>query len=214
MSMKNIFLIMMSVSLISIVKAEQIQPTLDKASFQSRAFMTNIDSLRDSTSNITIQNTSGAQTFTLTGIFIQQLFQANCSTSYHDNHNKLYGTMWSDDISLAPSASTSLGAGYLYSMMMNYLYEAAQNGAPAATTPGSGPGPGTWCIQLGILQGGPAKYPTFFPVTTNVISSTTPLSNVVTWTNNTNPTPIAITCNDGTQQCTANSAATQGFPIS
>lgn len=93
---------------------------------------------------------------------------------------------------------------------MNYLYEAAQNGGPAATTPGNGTG--VWCIQLGILQGGPAQYPTY-----SVITNTSPnvnLSNVVTWTNSTNPTPIEITCNDTSQVCTAASATIQAFPIS
>lgn len=212
--MKTIFLIMMSALLMGTAKAEQIQPALDKAGFQSQAFMTNIDRLRDSTSNITIQNMSGALTFTLTGIFIQQLFQANCTISYHDNHGYLYGTMWSDDISLAPSASTPLGAGYLYSMMMNYLYEAAHHGGPTpATKPGNGTGPGAepraWCIQLGILQGAPATYPTA-AVSPNPSPSAS-LSNVVTWTSNTNPTPIAITCDDVSQTCTA-ATTTQGFP--
>lgn len=208
--MKNIFLIMMSVLLMNIAAAEKIKPRLEGDGVQSKAFMTNIDRLNDSISNITIQNTSGAQTFTITGIFIQQLFQADCTTSYFDNHGKLYGAMWSDDITINPSASTSLGAGYLYSMIMNYLYEAATTPfGPAATTPGNGAG--TWCIQFGILQGAPAQYPTY-SVTTNTTPSPN-LSNVVTWTNNTNPAPIAITCNDGSQQCTA-TAATQGFPVS
>jgi hypothetical protein len=207
--MKNIFLVMMSVLLMGIASAEKIKPTLEKDSIQSKAFMTNLDRLGDSISNITIQNTSGAQTFTITGIFIQQLFQADCTTSYFNEHGKLYGVMWSNDITFIPSASTSLGAGYLYSMIMNYLYEASTTGGPAATTPGNGAG--TWCIQLGILQGAPAQYPTY-----SVNTNTTPspnLNNVVTWTNNTNPAPIAITCNDGSQQCTA-TAATQGFPVS
>lgn len=201
----------MSVLLIGIASAEKIKPTLEKDSIQSKAFMTNLDRLGDSISNITIQNTSGAQTFTITGIFIQQLFQADCTTSYFDNHGKLYGIIWSDAITFNPSASTPLGAGYLYSMIMNYLYEAATTplSGLTATTPGNGAG--TWCIQLGILQGTPAQYPTY-----SVNTNTTPspnLSNVVTWTNNTNPTPIAITCNDSSQQCTA-TASTQGFPVS
>jgi hypothetical protein len=206
--MKNIFLIIMSILFVSIAQAEKVQPTLNKTGLQPKPLMTSTDRLGDSTSNISIQNTSGAQTFTVTGIFIQQLFQADCTTSYFDNHGELYGTMWSSNISFSPSASTPLGAGYLYSMMINYLYEAAQNGGPAATTPGNGAG--TWCIQLGILQGGNAKYPTY-SVSTNTSPSAS-LSNVVTWTNNTNPAPIAITCDDSSQQCTATSASIQEFP--
>lgn len=210
--MKNIFLVMMSVLLMNIASAEKIKPALEKDSIQSKAFMTNLDRLSDSISNITIQNTSGDQTFTITGIFIQQLFQAGCITSYYDNHGQLYGIIWSDDITFIPSATTPLGAGYLYSMMMNYLYEAASTspGLPLTTPGAGGDTAGAWCIQLGILQRGPAQYITY-SVTTNTTPSIN-LSNVVTWTNNTNPAPIAITCNDGSQQCTA-TATTQGFPV-
>ena len=216
---------MMSILFVGIAKAEKLQPTVDKAGFQSKALMTSTDRLRDSTSNISIQNTSGSQSFTVTGIFIQQLFEANCTTSYFDNHGRLYGTMWSSNLSFSPSASISLGAGYLYSMVMNYLYEAEQNGGPTATTPGNNNAVAgrTWCIQLGILQGGlgilpgeGAQYPTY-PVTTNTSPSSS-LSNLVTWVNNNNPTPIEITCYDSSdygsppQQCTATSASIQGFP--
>ena len=207
--MKNIFLVMMSVLLVGIASAEKIKPTSERDSTPSKALMPK-PRLGDSISNITIQNTSGSQTFTITGIFIQQLFQADCTTSYFNQHGKLYGVTWSNAISLSPNATTPLGAGYLYSMMMNYLYEASTNSGPGPTTPGSGAG--TWCIQLGILQGTPAQYTTY-PVNTNTTPSIS-LSNVVTWSNNTNPAPIAITCNDGSQQCTAASATTQGFPVS
>lgn len=206
--MKTIVLIIMSFLLISSAQADKRHLSLDQLGFHSSALMTNTDNLRDSSSNITIQNTSTTQTFSITGVFIQQLFQAGCATSYFDNNGSLYGTMWSNAITFAPNASISLGAGYLYSMMMNYLYEAAQNGGPAATTPGNSAG--TWCIQLGILQGGPAQYPTY-SVTTNTSPSPN-LSNVVTWTSNTNPAPIAITCNNSTQQCTAAAPAVQVFP--
>ncbi len=169
----------------------------------------NIDRLTDSPSSITIKNTSGSNTFTITGIFIQQLFQANCTTSYYNNHGNLYGVMWLESTTFTPSTSQTLGAGYLYSMLMNYLYEAAANGGPAATTPGNGAG--TWCMQFGIIQGSPAQY-----ITASISTLTSPsgtLSNVVTWTNNTNPAPIAITCVDSTQSCTANSVSLQDFPI-
>src|SRR3990167_11229950 len=157
--MKPIYLIIMNVLFISIANAQALQSSpLDKARFQSKAWMANADKLKDPASNITIQNTSEAQTFTITGIFIQYLFEADCSTTYfNQTSNTLYGTMWSDNLSLTPSASTPLGAGYLYSMMMNYLFEAANNGGPAATTPGTE----AWCIQLGVLQGTPAQYPTY-----------------------------------------------------
>lgn len=203
--MKNILLIIINVLFVGIAQAKVTEPKLEKSELQSKL---NIGRRSDSASNISIQNTSGAQTFTLTGIFIQQLFQADCTTSYFDNHGALYGTMWSNAITLTPSASTPLGGAYLYSMMMNYLFESAQNAGPAATTPGAGAG--TWCIQLGLLQGGPAKYPTY-SVSTNTSPSVN-LSNVLTWTNSTTPAPIAITCNNSTQLCTANSATTQAFP--
>lgn len=193
----------------NIATAEKINPMVKRDSVQFNAFMTNSDRLSDSVSNINIQNTSGAQTFTITGIFIQKLFQGgDCTTSYFDSHGKLYGISWSNAITFSPSASTPLGAGYLYSMVMNYLYEAANTppGGTAATTPA-----GTWCIQLGILQGAPAEYTTY-SVNTNTTPSSS-LSNVVTWTNNSSPAPIAITCDDGSQQCTA-TATTQGFPVS
>lgn len=207
--MKNIFLVIISALFIIKANANIISSTLDKTEIQANALMTKIDRLNDSISNITIQNTSGAQTFTITGIFIQQLFQSNCTTSYFNNNGDIYGAMWSTDITLNPSASMPLGAGYLYSMVMNYLYEAAQNSGPVVTTPGSGAG--TWCVQLGILQGGPAQYPTY-TVNTDTSPSAN-LSNVVTWTNNTSPAPIAITCSDTTQNCTANSSVTQAFPL-
>lgn len=216
--MKNTFLIMMSVLLMGIASAEKIKPTLEKDSIQSKPFMTNLDRLGDSISNITIQNTSGDQTFTITGIFIQQLFEAGCITSYFNNNGKLYGIIWSNDITFIPSASTSLGAGYLYSMVMNYLYEAqtTPSSGLTPTTPGNG-ATRTWCIQLGILQGAPAQYTTS-TVPTNTTPNTTPppnLSNVVTWTNRTNPAPIEITCVDSSQQCTASAVVppTQGFPV-
>lgn len=198
----------MCVLLIGLANAKEITSTLNTVNFKSHTFMT--DRLMDTTSSITIQNTSGSQTFTITGIFIQKLFQADCTTTYYDNHGNLYGVMWSDGINFNPSASTPLGASYLYSMLMNYLYEAATNGGPPATTPGNGAG--TWCMQFGIIQGAPANYTTSTISTITTPSST--LSNVVTWTNSTNPTPIAITCNDSTQRCTANTTSTQAFPIS
>jgi hypothetical protein len=171
--------------------------------------MTKIDRLSAPINSITIKNISGTETFTITGIFIQKLFQTNCFTSYFDNHGDIYGAMWSTNITFAPSASTPLGAGYLYSMVMNYLYEAAENSGPAVTTPGGGAG--ISCIQLGILQGGPAQYPTY-TVSTNTSPSVN-LSNVVTWINDSSPTPIAIICSDTTQTCIANSNFTQNFPL-
>ncbi|NCT56250.1 MAG: hypothetical protein GW760_00850 [Legionella sp.] len=193
--MKKIFLITIGISVFFIDIAH--------AAFFDRR-------LGDSLSSITIRNSSEAQMFTITGVFIQQLFQADCTTSYFDNHGDLYGAMWSNDMTLNPSASAPLGAGYVYSMMMNYLYEAAQNSGPAPTTPGNGAG--TWCVQLGILQGTPAQYPTY-TVGTNT-SPSAALSNVVTWSNNTTPAPIAITCVDATQMCTSNASATLNFPSS
>lgn len=191
-----------------VVSAEKMKPIWKKGSVQSSAFIR----VGDSISNIVIRNTSASQTFAITGIFIQQLFQADCSTSYFDNHGKLYGVIWSDSITFNPSTTTPLGAEYLYSMVMNYLYEAATSpGGPVATTPGSGGATRTWCIQLGILQGAPAQYTTY-----SVTTETNPnpnLSNVVTWTNNTSPAPIAISCDDGEQQCIA-SATFQDFPVS
>ena len=201
----------MSFLLMNIASAEKIKPILEKDSIQSKAFMSNLDRLKDSISNITIENTS-SQTFTITGIFIQQLFQADCTTSYYNKNGQLYGIIWSDEINFTQYATTPLGAGYLYSMMMNYLYEAATTPSSglALTTPGNGAG--TWCIQLGILQGWPAQYITS-SVTTYTTTPSSTLSNVVRWSNNTNPAPIAIICNDGTQQCTATATTTQVFPV-
>lgn len=171
-----------------------------------------IDHLKDAPSGITLQNTSG-NSFTITGVFIQQLFQSNdCTTSYYDNHGVIYGEMWSTATPIPPSASTPLGASYLYSMMINYLFEASVAAGKTNSTPqNGGSGDGKWCVQLGVIQGGPANY-----ASTVINTNTSPasaLSNIITWTNNTSPVPIAITCSDATQTCTANVSATQNFPL-
>ena len=175
-----------------------------------QAFMTPRDRLKDTTSGISIQATG---VFTVTGLYIQNVkitTTTTCDTTYYDNTGKILGEMWGPaaGVSFTSGASQPIGQNYLYSMMMTYLYEAnIASTSGVNNTPGNAAGVNNnnpWCIELGIMQGAPAKAAT--SAITNTTSTDTVLTNLVA-----GAAQIIITCSDSTQTCTA-ASTTQNFP--
>ena len=119
-------------------------------------FMTAVDVLNDSLSGIILHNTGGTDT-TLTGIFIQSVSSDESCTNntLFTASNNGYGILWTNVAVAAGSATTSIGANYLYNILnLAFTYASFPNNlGTEPTTPGSNNVIGQQrCIQLGITN--------------------------------------------------------------
>ncbi len=175
-------------------------PMLEMSFSNKQGFITHRDLLGATTSGISIKNVS-TSTYNLTWIYIQTLYSPQGPEGI--NYGAAVGALWSN-VTLAPSATTNVGANFLYNMIMNYLY---QNNL--STTSGDVFTPGNingtpWLLFLGVVEG-----PTI--TTTYTISSTLGHGNDLVYIDQ-NPSTsysqqICVTCNDASQTCVLQSGS-------
>ena len=176
-------------------------------------FMTMADMTFATPSNITIQNI-GSSAITVTGIYIFNLTSnpTDCTTdTLLDSEGNPYGALWSPKVTVAANQTKSIGANYLYNMMMLFLYEAYAEGYTGLDiyTPGNANGNSQWCLWFGITNQ---------TVGTDSLTSSNgnlELSNTLVQFIIGDP-PISftnVTCNDSTRLCsTTDTIQPQPFP--
>jgi hypothetical protein len=178
-------------SLNTTLKANSKNPTKPLIGFLSSG-----DYLNDSPSGITLRNSSIATQYVVTGLYLQAL-GTNCSslTSYASLG---YGAIWVKG-TVPAGNSVSVGGNFLYNMILNFRFQTDNNIGPG--TPGnpnnvSSPSPTSWCIKLGLVDGGASA------------ASVTVSGNLISYGS---ATSITVSCDDTTEVCTAG-AVTQDFP--
>ena len=164
----------------------------------NRGFVTTRDLFGATTSGITIKNvTSGPGTiYNLTGLYIQTLYSPFGPEG--TNYGSAVGALWSN-VTLSPSATTKVGANFLYNMIMTYLYQNnISTGEGDVITPGDATGGTNWLVFLGVAQG------TTVTSTANIYSPTPGHGNDLVYIDQTSTSfsqQICVTCNDATQTC-------------
>ena len=119
-------------------------------------FMTTSDMVSATSSGVSIKNTGGSS-ITVTGIYIYNLTSnpSDCTTSaLFESEGNPYGALWSPKVTMTQNQTKSIGANYLYNMMMFFLYGAYVAGQAAQIyTPGNAEdGNSHWCLWLGITN--------------------------------------------------------------
>lgn len=175
---------------------------------QNQEFMTSADIASGTLSNLRIKNTGGSSR-TITGIYIFTLTSnpSDCTTStLYDSQTDPYGALWAPKVTITQNQTISIGANYLYNMMMLSLYEAYIAGYTGGHyTPGNAEeGNHEWCLWLGITDelttpGDP------LPLGSQLVQYIDPDNTPINFTN--------VTCNDSTRTCsTADTIQPQPFP--
>lgn len=174
-------------------------------------FMTMRDMTFSTPSNVSIQNID-AGSITVTGIYIFMLSGSanDCSAAFYESEGNPWGALWSPQVPVAPNQIKSIGANYLYNMMMVSLYDKhVDTPSTPIYTPGNAEGGiSQWCLWLGITNQA---------VTDGITCSTCALnpSNILVQAITGNP-PISftnITCDDTTRLCsTTDTIQPQPFP--
>ncbi len=177
-------------------------------------FMTMRDLASATPANVSIQNTGTGGAITVTGIYIFNLTSnpSDCTTStLFDSEGNPYGALWSPQVTVAQGQTKSIGANYLYNMMMLFLYGAYVEGHAAQLyTPGNAEdGNNKWCLWLGITNQTVGS--------DNLTSSTGSLNltnTLVQFILGDPPISFTkVTCNDSTRLCsTTDTIAPQPFP--
>ena len=179
---------------------------------QTAEFMTMRDMTFSTPSNVSIQNID-VGSITVTGIYISNLTSnpTDCTTgTLLDSVGNPYGAMWSPQVTVAPLQTKSIGANYLYNMIMLFLYGAYVEGHAAQIyTPGHAEdGNKNWCLYLGITN---EALPDGLACSTcalnpfNILVYSIPGDLATSFTN--------ITCDDARRVCsTNNTIPPQPFP--
>lgn len=120
-------------------------------------FMTMTDMASATPSNVSILYTGNNPSITVTGIYIFNLTSnpIDCTTStLYDSEGNPYGALWSPIVTVAQNQTKSIGANYLYNMMMLFLYGAYVEGRTTQIyTPGNAEdSKNQWCLWLGITN--------------------------------------------------------------
>jgi hypothetical protein len=191
------------------MSANNIQQGLNS---QTAEFMTMRDMTFSTPSNLSIMNIDAS--ITVTGIYIFKLASSptNCDGSVLlDSEGDPFGALWSPKVTVAHNQIKSIGANYLYNMMMLFLYGAYAQGQTGGDiyTPGNADGNHEWCLWLGITNQ---------TVGTDTLTCSTcalTLSNILVQFITGDP-PISftnVTCNDTTRVCsTTDTIQPQPFP--
>lgn len=179
-------------------------------------FMTMRDMVSATLSNVSIQNT-GSSDITVTGIYIANLTSDSTDCTGNvllESFENPYGTLWSPKVTVAQNQIKSIGANYLYNMMMLFLYGAYVEPVTGGNlyTPGNAGGNNQWCLWLGITNQ---------EVGTGTLMSSTgnlEAANILVQFISGPPAdpPISftrVTCDDATRLCSTNdNIAPQPFP--
>jgi hypothetical protein len=164
----------------------------------------------DSTSEITIRNSSGSTTYNISGFYIQQLAtggacNALAGHSATPTHGSAFGAMWVP-ATISPAGTYVIGANFLYQAMTHLLVQVYQlsgancvPGAGDCRAAGAGPNTNQWCIKLGVVKGTP-------------VASTAAIAEADDLLLLADSTQIIVTCNDEEITCIANTPTVQDFP--
>lgn len=173
---------------------------MDLAHYDS-TFMTTSDRLSGSLSLLSVKNNSNTVSYQITSLYVSSLGSDpnDCTAgAIIDSFGNPFGALWTPQVSIAPQEVKSIGANYLYNMLMRYLYNASAEGVIALTTPGSS----QWCMYLGVTN---QTMGTDNLICTqcnlNPENILVPFENVVENRN--------ITCDDATRTCVAATASQQ-----
>ncbi|MDP1574848.1 MAG: hypothetical protein Q8L78_07965 [Coxiellaceae bacterium] len=177
-------------------------------------FMTASDMASATLSNVSIKYTGDQPSHTVTGIYIYTLTSNpnDCTSStLFESEGNPYGALWSPKVTMTQNQTKSIGANYLYNMIMLFLYGAYVEGQAAAIyTPGNAEdGNSEWCLWLGITDQ--------LVGTDNLTSSTgslNPGNILVQFILGDPPKSFThITCDDATRLCsTTDTIQPQLFP--
>lgn len=120
-------------------------------------FMTIRDMTAAETSNVRIQYTGNDPSATVTGVYIFNLTSApnDCTISaLFESEGNPYGALWAPKVTMTQNETKSIGANYLYNMMMLFLYGAYVEGQTGTDiyTPGNANGNNEWCLWLGVTN--------------------------------------------------------------
>ena len=157
---------------------------------RSQGFMTSRDPLNATSSGITLKNVSNS-TLALTGLYIQTLNSGG--GAFGTNYGQAFGALWSA-VSLTPASTTSVGANFLYNMLMNYTTQFRLSNRSDETPPTPGAG-SPWLMYLGVTQGSPVTLTSDIDASNNLvyISSSGELVSYAQ--------QFCVACSDSTQTC-------------
>ena len=165
--------------------------------------MTPRDMFFSTPSGITIKNVSTTNPITLSGVYIQTLYSTNGPIVA--NYGSAFGALWSN-VTLgtsAPTNTTTIGANFLYNMIMNYGYQSgfafsppvlSNVVTPGTTTSGTGP----WLLFLGVTKGAPVTPTSNISGTLGTGNDLVYIAQITTSYSQ----QLCVTCSDATQTCT------------